>query len=316
MKKMSREQILAEIDPKSRWGEKSVYEAFKYRTRMGSHKLAREEVKFIILNARKDKTSDGRRYNEKEFHCLTCLLDYAGLTEQGYDYLNNFLYLEHEANDRSYEPIRLQSELKILSVIKSATHFPIQFALPDKPNYIYRFDDLNKVIAAVKTGWVIPVYYQKSDSRGAYSPRWDCLQLKKSYCEANAVGEQSTIVHEAVHCLQDGKDWVMDVGHIESGAHLVQAIWLLKSGFGTYMNKTSNKRLKEGFKEVARKIVDVSVKKPGLVHKVSREDYKIMRDALKEYSRSYRKKMKSDEKRKKNDHGWLGRKAFRESYGF
>ena len=61
------------------------------------------------------------------------------------------------------------------------------------------------------------------------------ILLMVDYFESRPAHEvNATVVHEAVHAMQDVYNNDADVGHLESAAHLAQAVWLLRQGRSLY----------------------------------------------------------------------------------
>jgi hypothetical protein len=223
IKKLSREEVIDLIKPHGIHGDKKIHDAFVKYTTQGEGKLTQltcTEVKHIIGYA-----GDGGVVEKRENQCLYNILDYIVISAKAKMYLNRFLEIKKSHRRNTIIPVSDSLEKMKQEVVSQASRIPIHFILPDEPAFVYKFSYFHTIARLLEAGLISMFTYTGGNEGncGFYTSRKDCLMYR-----ANPYySEDSVIIHEATHAIQDMMDWDADRGHTEAAAHLAQAVWLL-----------------------------------------------------------------------------------------
>lgn len=272
-KNLTRAEVIEFIRPHGKEGDRKIHETFRRQTILGEPSLNRREIKLLIYAA-----LDRDKVSGREIRCLRKILDYEHIRNDAHRYLVNFMWLSAMFYERHwiFSPMPSWIEEQQINVIADASQIPLQFTLPDKPNYIYYFRSLETVARLLRAGLMTQFYYRRPGvtNPGFYSFYSDSLAFSE-HAAVNQHEHKSTVVHESTHTLQDMFGWSADIGHKEAAAHIVQAVWLLRH------RKLLHGRLaKPAISDLAEQMTD-ALSRPGVwLFNIDKGTYSDIRDVL------------------------------------
>jgi hypothetical protein len=176
-------------------------------------------------------------------------------------------------DERWIFPMSDLEEARNIQTIYAASQIGVEFTLPDKLYFRYSFSVFNLLGQLLTLGDLTQFKY-RGRSHGVYFPSRDCLMV--DYFESRPAHEvNATVVHEAVHAMQDVYNNDADVGHLESAAHLAQAVWLLRQGRSLY-----GRLEREAIADVANAISERADRQGYVRALVTDSEYQAIRETL------------------------------------